>query len=105
MNESKVDKWKQVCEQRPQDELARFTLAKALYEAERFEEAVPEFQRAIDVKPDWLMAHVFLAKSLVELGQGAPAVVVLKRARELALEQDHSEPLAEIDDLLEELGP
>ena len=105
MNDDKVDKWKQVCEQRPTDELARFTLAKALYDAQRFEEAVPEFQRAIDVKPDRLMAHVFLAKSLVELGQGAPAVVVLKRARELALEQDHSEPLAEIDDLLEELGP
>jgi thioredoxin-like negative regulator of GroEL len=105
MVEDKVAKWQKACEQRPQDELARFTLAKALFEAGRCEEAAPEFQRAIDVKPDWLMAHVFLAKCMVEAGRCGDAVIVLKHARELALAQDHKDPLFEIDDLLEELGP
>ena len=104
MSEDKIARWQSVVEQSPDDELARFTLAKACMSAGRLDEAKDHFARAIELQADWMMAHILLARCHVELDEGAQAKPVLARARQLAIEQDHGDPLIEIDEMLEEIG-
>lgn len=103
MNDEKIARWQSAVDAAPDDELARFTLARATMEAGRLEEACAHFRRALELKPDWMMACILQARCLVELEEGDAARALLARARGLAEEQGHRDPLIEIDELLEEL--
>lgn len=104
MNAEKIARWQAAVDADPNDELARFTLARANLEAGRLEDAKAHFEKAIELKPDWMMAHILLGRCLVELEMEEEARRVLARARELAVAQDHEDPLIEIDELLGELS-
>jgi Flp pilus assembly protein TadD len=101
---AKIAKWQAAVDRAPDDELARFTLARALLEAGRLAAARDEFARVVAMKDDWMMAHVLLGRACVELGDAEPARSALHRARALAIAQDHADPLIEIDELLEQLA-
>lgn len=104
MNEAKIARFSALVEQAPTDELARFTLSRALFEAGRLGEARQHFEATLALKPDWMMAHILLGRCLVELDDLDAARNALRRARDLAVQQGHGDPLAEIDELLEEIG-
>jgi Flp pilus assembly protein TadD len=104
MNAEKIAKWKSLVEKAPNDELARFTLARAYLEAGQLEAARTTFREVVALKPDWMMAWILLGRCCVELGDGAEGRPALATARELANAQGHSDPLVEIDELLEQLG-
>lgn len=104
MNPDKIAKWSAVVLKSPNDELARFTLARACLEAGKLKDARAHFESVVTLKDDWMMAWILLGRCCVELGDGAAARPALAKARALAIAQDHSDPLIEIDELLEELG-
>ena len=103
MQIEKIDKFRALVARDPSDELARFTLARALFDAGRFADARAEFTIVIDQKPDWMLARILLGRAAMELGDKDAARAALVAARALAVEQNHTEPQLEIDELLLEL--
>ena len=89
--------------QYPQNELARFSLAKAHYDAGDFATAAGHFQKAVEQKPNWMVAHILLGKCHLALGKREGARRSFQQARQLAVAQDHDGPKAEMDQALAEL--
>ena len=90
--------------QHPQNELARFSLGKAHFDAGRFAEAKEQFQIALAKKPDWMAVQILVGKCEHSLGNREAARAAFVRASDLAREQNHAGPLAEMEELLAELG-
>ena len=105
MDAQKIAKWQAIVDRSPDDELARFTLARACFDAGRLDAAAAEFERVVAQKEDWMMAWILLGRCRMELGEKDRARAALERARALAVAQNHSDPLIEIDELCEELEP
>jgi ribosomal protein S12 methylthiotransferase accessory factor len=74
------------------DDLARVLLytATSLKELERFDEAIPVLERALESEPEELAIHNLLGFCLYKLGRHAEAVAVFRRAVEI-------DPLSAID--------
>ena len=87
----------------PQNELARFSLGKALFDRGELAEAKEHLAAALAKKPDWMLVQILLGKCDLALGDRTAAVAAFTRARELAVAQNHEGPLAEVEQLLSEL--
>jgi len=98
-----VQRWQQVVDTQPNNDLARFSLAKALFDAARFADARPHLQQALAKKPDWMVVQILLGKCELALGNPAGAREAFLRARQLAIDQHHEGPLAEMDQALADL--
>jgi uncharacterized protein HemY len=88
----------------PRNELARFSLGKAYFDRAEFDTAKTHFEQALAVKPDWMVVQILIGKCHLALGRPAEAKKAFSRARELAIEQNHEGPLAEMDAALANLG-
>ena len=60
-----------------------YTLGISLMRLERFAEAAPRFERALDLRPDHESSHFALAMARVRMGQLSRAIASLQRALEL----------------------
>lgn len=87
----------------PDNELARFSLGKALFDRESFAEAQEHLTHALLLKPDWMMVQILVGKCDLALGRRDAALLAFRRARELAIAQNHDGPLEEMDQLLADL--
>jgi len=94
---------RQMVSQFPENELARFSLGKALYDRADFSGALTELTTALARKPDWMVVQILIGKCEQALGRRDAAKAAFQRARQLAIEQNHEGPLAEMDQLLSEL--
>ena len=103
MNET-LARYQKMVEQFPDNELARFSLGKAYYDLGQFGDAKEQFELAISRKPDWMAVQILLGKCAVALGESATARLAFERARLLAIEQNHEGPLAEVEQLLRDIG-
>jgi uncharacterized protein HemY len=101
--EERILRFKQMVEQAPENELARFSLGKALFDTEQYAEALGHFEVAIAKRPDWMAVQILIGKCHLYQGDRDKARQVLERARMLALEQRHEGPLAETEQLLADL--
>ncbi|MEO8426761.1 MAG: tetratricopeptide repeat protein [Verrucomicrobiota bacterium] len=99
-----VARYRSMVEQFPDNELARFSLGKAYYDLGQFGDAKAQFELALSRKPDWMAVEILLGKCAISLGQTAMAKSAFERARQLAIEQSHEGPLAEVEELLREIG-
>ena len=88
----------------PSNEMARFSLGKALFDAGQFGEAREQFVAALQKKPDWMVVQILIGKCDLSLGNKAAAKSAFERARQLAIEQNHEGPLAEMEQALAELS-
>lgn len=91
--------------QYPENELARFSLGRALFDAGDWAGAREHLEVALRRKPDWMVVQILLGKC--DLAQGArdSARAALERALQLAREQHHEGPEAELMELLSGLNP
>jgi len=99
----RVERWRRLVEQSPDNELARFSLGSAYFDESRFAEAEPHFARALELKRDWVVACILRARCLIELGRAAEAKPLLLAGREHSIQQHHQSPVEEIDSILAEL--
>ena len=102
--DERIARFQQQLDRKPDNELARFSLGKALFDAGRMAEAREHFVVALARKPDWMVVQILLAKCELALGDPAAARAGLQRAHQLAVEQNHQSPREEIEQLLKELG-
>jgi TolA-binding protein len=84
----------------PGNELARFSLGKALFDDGKFAEALESFLVCVQRKPDWMVPTILIGRCHTALGDKASARASLEKARQLAIDQHHDGPLDEINGLL-----
>ncbi len=97
------ENFKKMVASAPDNQLFRFSLGQALFEEEKFSESLEHLEWCRDRKSDWMVPRILLGKSLLQLGQRDPARVVLQEALELAIDQNHEAPEAELRALLADL--
>lgn len=102
--QAKIDRFSQMVAKHPDNELARFSLGSALFEAGRFADAEPHFARALELKNDWVVAYILRARCLIQLGRSEDARPLLANGRRHSIAQHHQSPVEEIDEILAELG-
>jgi predicted Zn-dependent protease len=98
-----IERHRQAVARSPESELARFSLGKALFDDGQFAAAREQSQFALARKPDWMVVQILIGKCDLALGDRAAARAAFERARQLALDQDHDGPRAEMEQLLAEL--
>jgi tetratricopeptide (TPR) repeat protein len=94
---------RQMVAQFPQNELARFSLGKALFDLGDAAGAREHLAAALARKPGWMVVEILLGRCALSLGDRAEAVAAFTRARDLAVAQHHEGPLAEMEQMLSEL--
>jgi Flp pilus assembly protein TadD len=103
MAEDSIAKYTALLARNPNNELARFSLGQALFDAGRYAEAADSFRMCIQKKPDWMVPTIQLGRCKLQLGDKSAARVALEQARQLAIDQHHDGPLEEINGLLASL--
>ncbi|MBN8247328.1 MAG: tetratricopeptide repeat protein [Verrucomicrobia bacterium] len=94
---------RQLATQFPDNELARFSLGRALLDQGNPAEARGHLGAALARKPDWMAVQILIGKCDLELGRIAEARAAFLKARDLAIAQHHEGPLAEVEGLLSDL--
>jgi tetratricopeptide (TPR) repeat protein len=102
MNEVIV-RYQELLERFPDNELARFSLGKAYFDAGQFLPAREQFEIALKKKPDWMAVQILLGKCELSLGNREAARTAFERARLLAIEQNHDGPRDEMEQALADL--
>lgn len=103
MNDS-IALYEQMVAQFPQNELGRFSLGKALFDAGEFARAKEHLGVALAKKPDWMVVQILIGKCDLSLGNKASAKAAFEKALQLAIDQNHEGPQAEMETAIAELG-
>ncbi len=84
----------------PDNELARYSLAQAYFDAGDYKNATEHLRPLCAKKPGWMVVHILLGKCLLHLGERTEARTILEHALTLAVEQHHDGPREELIELL-----
>ena len=103
MSHDRIVKALELWQRFPDNDLSRFNLAQAYVDANDYASAVEHLRALCQKKPDWMVAHIQLGKSLVALGCAAEAKPILEHALQLAIGQHHDGPREELSELLKTL--
>jgi tetratricopeptide (TPR) repeat protein len=98
-----ISRYEQMVRQFPENELGRFSLGKALFDAGEFARAKEHLEIALRKKPDWMVVQILIGKCELALGNGDAAKAAFRRALQLAIEQHHEGPQAEMEQALADL--
>lgn len=102
MNE-RIARFEKLLEQFPDNEMARFSLGKALFDEAEFTRAREQLAKALAIKPDWMVVQILIGKCDLSLGDRTAAKAAFQRALQLAIAQHHEGPQAEMEQMLAEL--
>ena len=87
----------------PDNEMFRFSYGEALFTEEKYQECLEHLEFCVRKKSDWMIPHILLGKAHIALGQRDDAIPYLQKALNLARQQHHEDPEAEVKGLLEDL--
>ena len=87
----------------PDNDLSRFNLAQAYFDAADYAHASEHLRALCQKKPDWMVVHILLGKCQLAAGELAPAKSTLEHALQLAIAQHHDGPREELTELLKTL--
>ncbi|MFO0745376.1 MAG: hypothetical protein U1F43_06850 [Myxococcota bacterium] len=99
----KIERFSAMKARFPDSEMPRWSLANALAEAGRRDEAIVELTALVALKPDYCVAWLELGKLAALNGDIVTARPALAEAQRLAIEQGHSGPRIAAEEALEEL--
>jgi tetratricopeptide (TPR) repeat protein len=100
----RIERYRKLAADYSENELARFSLGKAYFDEGQFALAREEFVGALARKPAWMAVEILLGKCELALGDRTAAKAALERAHALAQQQRHAGPLAETEQLLEQIN-
>ena len=101
--DAKIEKFQAMKAKFPASEMPRWSLANALADAGRRDEAIAELQELVRMKPDYCVAWLELGKLAAQGGDNETARPALMEAIRLAVAQGHSAPRMDAENLLEDL--
>ena len=64
----RIASFKEKVEKNPNQVFFRYSLAQAYFEEGAFEQASAEFRKCLEVRPDWMIASLFVGKAEMETG-------------------------------------
>ena len=99
-----IAKYEGLLKARPNDELIKFSLGKALLDAGRVDEAEAQLRSALEAKPDWMIVTMLLAKIATQKNDSVRAKELWQKGLELAIAQHHDDPAEECRAELARLG-
>ena len=102
MNDA-IARHKKLLEQYPENELGTIQPRQSAFDDGQIREAKEQFELAIAKKPDWMVVQILIGKCELALGNKDAAKSLFERAKQLAIEQNHEGPLAEMEQMLAEL--
>ncbi len=96
----RVAQFEALVARQPKNELFRFSLAQALLAVGRASDAEPHLRFCIEKKTDWMIPRILLGKHLLATGRQSEARPLLEAALQLAIDQNHEDPAADLRALL-----
>ena len=103
-DESKIEQLQKAVEQEPNDELAQFSLANALLDAGRPEDAAPCLQRVLAINGRNSKAYELLGRAQKQTGLSDLAIQTLTNGYRIAQRNGDMLPMQAMEALLTELG-
>ena len=97
------DKFRTLLDTRGEDPRLLFSYGQALLDEDRTDDALAPLQSCANHDANWMMPHILLGKAHLQLGNTSDARTWLATALQLAIDQKHEDPEAEIRELLDEL--
>lgn len=103
MSNDRIAKALELIQKFPGNDLSRFSLAQAYFDAGDYASAAEHLRPLCAKKNDWMVVHILLGKCLLHTGHREEARTLLEHARQLAVEQHHDGPCEELEELLKTL--
>ena len=103
MTDPRVTRFRDLVAKQPANEMFRFSLAQALESADQTDEAEEHYRSCVKAKTDWMLPRIRLGKLLLKQGRADQAKPLLAEALKLAIDQDHEDPAAELQQILADL--
>ncbi|MCG3136213.1 MAG: Fe(2+)-trafficking protein [Phycisphaerae bacterium] len=102
--EQRINNFRKMAEDDPNNELGHFSLGKAYYDAGRYAEAVPSLQQAVTLNTQFTKAFHLLGEAYLHLGHRDKAIDTLRRGFTVAAQRGDMLPKTAMADLLRDLG-
>lgn len=104
MEISRLQMLSQFLEQNPNDAFARYGLAMEHSKAGQTEQALAEFNKLLELHPDYTNGYFMAAQTLERAGRTPEAKTMLEKGVEAAKRTGNKHALSEMSGMLEELG-
>lgn len=101
---TRLEMLSQFLEQNPGDAFARYGLAMEYSKAGQIEQSLAQFQRLLELHPDYSNGYFMAAQTLERAGRTAEAKKMLENGIEAAKRTGNKHALSEMTGMLEELG-
>lgn len=101
--QQRIQQWEQMCREAP-DDMAYFSLGNAYKEAERGEDAVGAYKKAVEHNPKMSRAWHMLGQALMKLEKNDEATAALTEGYKVAAAKGDVMPQKSMAALLEKLG-
>jgi Fe-S cluster biosynthesis and repair protein YggX len=102
--QQRIDNFKKMASDDPENELGHFSLGKAYLDAGQFEQARASFERVLQIKPDFSKAYQHLGEAQWALGHREQAATTLTAGYKVAAGRGDVVPREAMAALLRELG-
>ena len=103
MSHDRIAQALKLWQQFPDNDLSRFNLAQAYVDANEHTAAIEHLRALCEKKPDWMVVHIQLGKSLLATGETQAARPILEHGLKLAIAQHHDGPREELEEFLKTL--
>lgn len=100
---SKAEAFQEKVAKNPDNMMFRFSLGQALYEDGKLIEAIPHLTLCAESRSDWMLPRILLGKAFVTTGELSLARPHLEEALQLAIDQHHKDPEAELRSIIDDL--
>lgn len=83
-HDARIAQFRRFVELDPDSEISHFGLAKACFDAGRYAEAIPEYRKCLELKPDYAACFLFLGLAEERAGDVAAAIGTFCRGFDVA---------------------
>lgn len=102
--QERIDQFRKMAQDDPENELGHFSLGKALFEDGQFVEAAVSFQKTVELNNQFSKAFQLLGQSLINAGNPSAAIQYLTQGFAVADERGDNIPRDEMAKMLKGLG-
>jgi len=100
----RIAQFQNMAQSDPENEMAHFSLGKALFDAERFAESAASFVRCTELAPSMSKAYQLAAEGFIKAGDKDMAAQIATRGFSIAADRGDLMPKNAMADLLKSLG-
>lgn len=104
MVDPRIEQFRKMANDDPDNELGHFSLGRALLDADQPDEAIPSFERVLEINAQNSKAYQLLATAQIKAGKPADAVATLRLGFDIANARGDRMPRDEMGAMMKELG-